>query len=211
MGVIVVLVAVLTLGDLAWAQAPEVLSPTRFAALDAIYAAFAPFTKSASAANQAHARAVCLAVDRSDPLLAAQRQVCLLGLRELSSFDGLGTCQRDSKCSSVFFRLIATISQRIGADRASNGVVAAEVSAGPCRNVLHISRSSILHQQHLRRAIIRLVRAAIAGKPAAIKRAKQQISAILKTGGQGPHPDRRAAFARACAPVATPPSAATMP
>jgi len=87
-----VAIAVLVAGA-AQAQEPGRLSPARFAAFDAVYAAFVALDHDATAAETADVRRACDALDRDDRLLAATRTACLATLKLSPARAGFAACE----------------------------------------------------------------------------------------------------------------------
>ncbi len=97
----------------AHAQARDTLSPARFTALESVYSAFLPLDQSISAGSVANLRRTCIALDRSDRLLAAARKECLTGVKVITRSAAFASCVGRTRCRQTAGHLATALSETI--------------------------------------------------------------------------------------------------
>lgn len=199
--VIVVAIACLALPAAAPAQAS--LTPSQFAAIDAVYVAFAAFDDDdgATAADRRAARAACAALGSADMLLAVLRRSCSGQLDVGQALGIMSRCRGRASClagARLVQRALTTfMSQRRAVNRA---VIAAGLSAA-CTRELRTDMKTFLYLTRLRAGFAQLERALRARSVALAQRARRRINALKE-------PDRRSVaqsgedYRAACAPPA---------
>ena len=80
------------------APAQATLTPSQFAAVDAVYVAFAPFADGATTTERAAARAACTALGSADALLSSLRRACFPQLRIGRALGETQICEGRSSC-----------------------------------------------------------------------------------------------------------------
>jgi hypothetical protein len=171
-------VAVLAAGAtaLALAQQPTVLSPARFAALDAVLFASLPLDGNPTAAHEAELRRVCDALDRTDSLLAAVRAACLTSLEAIAPARAYARCRTRLGCLRSARSLRIVLSRTLARSRESNRIVELELAPGACRTELRSSRALLGALTALRDGLRMLEGGLRANRRTVVRRAEQRIS-----------------------------------
>jgi hypothetical protein len=162
------------------APAQNALTPSQFAAIDAVYAAFAAFEDAdgATAADRAAARRACTALGSSDRMLAALRRACHA---QLTIGQALGATAR---CGSRRSCLLAVRSARrafgvyLTLARAANRAVAAARLAAGCERELTRTMAELLYVTRNRNAFALLERALRIRSGRLARRAQRRLDAI---------------------------------
>jgi hypothetical protein len=161
----------------AQAQAAAVLSPGRFAALDAVYVASLPLDRNPTRAQVAELRRVCEAVDRRDRLLAVERTSCLTGVDAIGPSQAFARCSARRACVRAARALRIVLRRSLSDARAANGIVALELAPGACRTELRSNRALLRSLEALGDGLAMLERALRRNDRAAIRRAERRIAA----------------------------------
>lgn len=160
------------------APAHATLTPSQFAAVDAVYVAFAAFEDGATTAERAAARASCTALGNTDALLSALRRACFPQLRIGRALGQTQTCKGRSPC-----RLAARAVQWAATDyltyaRAANRVVSELGLAPACARELRRSAAELRFITDMRSAYAQLERALRARSKRPAERAQRRIDAL---------------------------------
>ena len=201
--VVVLAVALGCLALPAAAPAQAALTPSQFAAIDAVYAAFAAFEDAdgATAADRVAARAACNGLGSSDPMLAALRRACHAQLTIGQALGATARCATRRSCLLSVRRVRRAFSEYLVLARAANRTVAAAGLVAPCARELTRSMGELLYVTRSRNAYAQLERALRIRSGRLARRAQRRLSAIdppeSRTDTQ-----QREDYRAACAPPA---------
>jgi len=181
------------------APAQATLTPSQFAAVDAVYVAFVAFEDGATTAERVAARAACTALGSADALLPALRRACFPQLR---IGQALGQTQRCKGRRSCLLAVRAV--QRAATDyttfaRAANRVIEELALAPACSRELRRGAADLRFVTGMRSAYAQLERALRAGSKRLTERAQRRIEA-LRPPDSPPAAQQREAYRAGCAP-----------
>lgn len=197
--VIALLVVLGSLALPAAAPAQATLTPAQFAAIDAIYVAFAAFEDGATTAERVAARAACTALDRADALLLALRRACYPQLRIGQAIGQAQRCKGRRSCLLAVRAVQRAATDYLRAARSSNRVVGEHGLAPACTRELRRNAADLRFATGMRSAYAQLERALRARSARLAERAQRRIEALR-------HPDtrpaarQRADYHAGCAP-----------
>ena len=180
------------------APAQATLTPSQFAAVDAVYVAFAPFADGATTTERAAARAACTALGSTDALLSALRRACFPQLRIGRALGETQSCGGRSSCLRAARAVQWAATDYLTLARAANRVVGGLGLAPACARELRRSAAELRFVTDMRSAYAQLERALRARSKRLVERAHRRIAALRlpesRTAAQQ-HADYRAGCA----------------
>ena len=141
------------------ASAQATLTPSQFAAVDAIYVTFAAFEDGATAAERVAARAACTALDRADALLLALRRACYPQLRIGQALGQSQRCKGRTSCLLAVRAVQRAATDYLASGRSSNRVVGELGLVPACTRELRRSAADLRFVTSMRSAYAQLERA----------------------------------------------------
>lgn len=168
------------------ASAQAVLTPEQFAAIDAVYVAFAAFNDDdgATAADRVAARAACSGLGSTGAMLSGLRRSCGAQLRVGQALGATERCRGRTSCLREARRVRRALSELILFARASNRNVNAAGLAPACARELRVSLATLTYYTRLRNGFALLERALIIRSVALARRAERRVATLRE-------PDRR--------------------
>ncbi len=211
LGVLAVLFASALVPAAASAQTP--LTPERYAALDAVYAAAVALdADDASTVDLAAVRQSCRTLDSADPLLGPLRKSCTASYTFAVAFEAFGDCASRASCRRTARAARTAVNEAIRLTRAANAAIRAATLVSGCAGVLRSDRADLRLLERFR-AFLRLAQRALDSRsPALGRRLIREGKAIDRLAAKVPSAAReREDFRAACDPAAAPaaPAAAT--
>ncbi len=196
---ILLLVVLGSLALPAAAPARATLTPSQFAAVDAIYAAFAAFEDGATTAERVAARAACTALGSTDPLLSALRRACLPQLRIGQALGQSQRCRSRRSCLLAVRAVQRAATDYLTYARAANRVVNESGFASMCSRELRRSALELRIVTAMRGAYVQLERAMRARSKRLTERAQRRIEALRSPDSRSAA-QQRADHRAGCAP-----------
>lgn len=193
---------IVVLGSLALpaaAPAQATLTLSQFAAVDAVYVAFAPFDDGATTTERAAARAACTALGSADSLLSALRRACFPQLRIGRALGQTQRCEGRSSCVLAARAVQWAATDYLMFARAANRVVGELGLAPACARELRRGAAELRFVTDLRSAYAQLERALRARSKRLTERAQRRIDA-LRLPESRPAAQQREAYRAGCAP-----------
>lgn len=190
------------------AQTTSPLSAARYTVFDTGYTLSIPLDDGGTAADVAKLRAFCETIDVTDPLLAVQREGCLLGI-DLND-DGMATadCSSRAGCLRATRSFRVKVTKAIRVLRKSNRVLDAALPAGACRTALRAGRDDIHSTELVRDGLVLVERGLRSRSVKTIKRGQRLIDAGDRLSNKVPSQARqRKTFRAACGPPPAPTAA----
>ena len=181
------------------APAQATLTPPQFAAIDAVYAAFATFEDGATTTERVAARAACTALGSADALLSALRRACLPQLRIGQALGQTQRCKGRRSCLLAVRAVQRAATDYLTFARAANRVVGELGLAPACSRELRRSAAELRFVTDMRSAYAQFERALRAGSKRLVERAQRRIEA-LKSPDSGPVAQQREDYRAGCAP-----------
>ena len=197
--VLLVVLGCLALPAAAPAQAQAQLSAAQFAAIDAVYVAFAPFEDGATTAERAAARAACTSLGSADALLSALRRACFAQLTIGQTLGQSGRCKGRIPCLVAVRAVQRAATRYLAAARAANRVVVELGIAPACSRELRRSAAELRYVTRLRSLFAQLERALRTRSPRLATRAQRGLDA-LKSPDTRTAAQQREDFRAGCAP-----------
>lgn len=196
-------VAVACLALPAAASAQATLTPAQFAAIDAVYGAFAAFDDGdgATAGDRSAARAACTALGSGDALLAALRRACSGQLKVGAALGATARCEGRTSCLLGVRRVRRALSELLVFSRALNRAVADTGLPAACGRELRVSMATLRYLTRLRAGFAELERALRIGSRTLARRAQRRIDALDEPDPR-PVAQQREDFRAGCAPPA---------
>lgn len=192
----------IVLGSLALptaASAQSTLTPSQFAAVDAIYATFADFEDGATTAERRRARAACAALGSADALLSALRRACYPQLRIGQSLGQAQRCKGRRSCLLAVRAVQRAATDYLTRARAANRVVDELGLAAACSRELTRGAAELRFVTSMRSAYAQLERALRARSKRLTERAQRRIAA-LKLPDTRTSAQQREDYRAGCAP-----------
>lgn len=181
------------------APAQATLTPSQFAAVDAVYVAFAVFEDGATTAERVAARAACTALGRADALLSALRRACLPQLRIGQAIGQTQRCKGRRSCLLAVRAVQRAATDYLTFARAANRVVDELGLAPACSRELRRGAAELRFVTGMRSAYAQLERALRAASKRLAERARRRIEA-LRLRDSRPAAQQREDYRAACAP-----------
>lgn len=181
------------------APAQATLTASQFAAVDAVYAGFAPFEDGATTGERVAARAACTALGSADPLLSALRRACFPQLRIGRALGQTQLCKGRRSCLSAARAVQWAATDYLTFARAANRVVSEVGLAPTCSRELRRSAAELRFVTDLRSVYAQLERALRAGPKRLAERVQRRIDA-LRLPESRPPAQQREDYRAGCAP-----------
>ena len=197
---IALLVVIGSLALPAAAPAQSTLTPAQFAAVDAVYVAFAAFEDGATISERVAARAACTALGSADALLSALRRACLPQLRIGQAIGQTQRCKGRRSCVVAARAVQRAATDYLTFARAANRAVDEFGLAPACSVELRRSAAELRFVTTIRSAYAQLERALRARSKQRTERAQRRIAA-LRLPDSRPAAQQRADYRAACAPA----------
>lgn len=160
------------------APASATLTPSQFAAVDAVYVAFAAFEDGATIRERSAARAACAALGSADALLSALRRACSPQLRIGQALGQSQRCKGRRSCLLAARAVQRAATRYLVLARAANRVVSRSGLAPACARQLRRSAAELRALTAMRSAYAQLERAVRARSERLAERARRRIGAL---------------------------------
>ena len=193
----------MVLGSLALpaaAPAQATLTASQFAAIDAVYVAFAAFEDGATTAERGAARAACTALGSADALRSALRRACSPQLRIGQAIGQSQRCQGRRSCLLAVRAVRRAATDYLTLARAANRVVDELGLAPACSRELTRGAAELRFITGMRSAYAQLERALRARSKRLTERAQRRIAA-LRLPDTRSAAQQRADYHAGCAPA----------
>ena len=181
------------------APAQATLTPSQFAAVDAVYAAFGPFEDGATTSEREAARAACTALGSADALLSALRRACFPQLRIGRALGEAQSCKGRSSCLKAVRAVEWAATDYLVFARGANRVVGELGLAPACSRELRRDAAELRFVTGMRSAYAQLERALRARSKRLAERAQRRIDA-LRLPESRPAAQQREDYRAGCAP-----------
>lgn len=171
------------------------ISPSRYAALDRVFAAVEPLNEAGAAptASQlARVRTACNALTTTDPLLASTRRTCTAALGFLRTSIAV-KCAGKATCQKELGAVISSLRTFLVASRADNKVIDRRVRDAGCRRALRASAKDIANLEQGLRGFRLMQRGLQRGSNTEFARGEKLVGEISSSDR-----DARRIFRRAC-------------
>ncbi len=181
------------------APAQATLTPAQFAAVDAVYVAFAAFEDGATSRERAAARAACTALGSTDALLSALRRACSPQLRIGHALGQSQRCKSRRSCTLAVRAVQRAAGDYLTLARAANRVVDESGLAPACSRQLRRSAAELRFVTAMRSSYAQLERAMRARSKPLTERAQRRIEALGLPDSRSAA-QQRADYRAGCAP-----------
>lgn len=159
------------------------LSPERYAAVDAVYAALVPLDRDRVPASAlTAAKLACDRLAPADPLLGPLRGGCFAVVRGVRATERFARCTTPRSCRRASAGLRKAITSYLAHTKSANRAIDASVADPACRSALRESARELAAVRRFRSALRALERALMTGSRADVRRAERRLGAIDDSG-----------------------------
>jgi len=180
------------------AQAP-LLTPPQFAAIDAVYVAFAPFQDGATSAERVAARAACTALGSADALRSTLRRACFAQLSIGQALGQSERCKGRRPCLLGARAVRRALTDYLAFSRAANRAVVELGLTSACSRELRRSAGELLYITRMRSLFVQLERALRVGSRRLADSAQRRLKALRAPDSRSVEQTRED-FRAGCAP-----------